>query len=83
VIVPVKKAGFPTAPVPGGFRRGKGLGRRRILGMVGQSNCYHAMSRTVGGEMLFGDMEKEAFVRVMRRLETVRGGGNPDLCGDG
>jgi len=51
--------------------------------MVGQSNCYHAMSRTVGGEMLFGDMEKEAFVRVMRRLETVRGGGNPDLCGDG
>jgi len=73
VIDPVEKAGLPTAPVPGGFRRGKGLGRRRILGMEGQSNCYHVMSRTAGGEMLFGDIEKEAFVRVMRRLERFAG----------
>jgi len=31
------------------------------------------MSRTAGGEMLFGDIEKEAFVRVMRRLERFAG----------
>ncbi|MEM1085995.1 MAG: transposase [Verrucomicrobiota bacterium] len=31
------------------------------------------MSRTVGGEMLFGDTEKEGFVRIMRRLERFAG----------
>ena len=73
VIDPIEKAGLPTSPAPGGFRRGMGLGRRRILGMEGQSNCYHVMSRTAGGEMLFGDVEKEAFVRIMRRLERFAG----------
>ena len=73
VIDPVEKAGLPTAPVPGGFRRGKSRGRVRILGMEGQANTYHVMSRTAGGEHLFGDVEKEAFVRVMRRLERFAG----------
>jgi REP element-mobilizing transposase RayT len=41
--------------------------------MEGQTNAYHLMSRTAGGEHLFGDVEKEAFVRVMRRLERFAG----------
>ena len=72
-IAPVVKAGLPTAALPGGFRRGKGRGRKRVLGMGGQSNSFHVMSRTVGGEHLFGEVEKEAFVRVMRRLERFAG----------
>ena len=70
---PVEKAGLPTASYPGGFRRGKGRGRRRILGVRQSSNSYHVMSRTAGGERLFGEIEKEAFVRVMRRLERFAG----------
>ncbi len=69
----VEKAGLPTAPYPGGLRRGKRPGRRRILGPDGGANCYHVMSRTAGGEMLFGEVEKEAFVRIMRRLERFAG----------
>ena len=72
-IDPVVKAGLPTAALPGGFRRGKGRGRKRVLGMGGQSNSFHVMSRTAGGEHLFGEVEKEAFVRVMRRLERFAG----------
>ncbi|MEM1083347.1 MAG: transposase [Verrucomicrobiota bacterium] len=85
---PVEKAGLPTAAYPGGFRRAvrgqegeegeepqgrKGTGRKRILGPKEGSNAYHVMSRTVGGEMLFGDTEKEGFVRIMRRLERFAG----------
>lgn len=66
-------AGLPTGLYPGGFRRVKGSGRRRILGPEWCSNCYHVMSRTVGGEMLFGAAEKEAFCRIMRRLERFAG----------
>ena len=70
---PVEKAGLPTGQYPGGFRRGTGPGRKRILGPEGRANRYHVMSRTAGGEMLFGDVEKEAFCRVMRRLERFAG----------
>ncbi len=66
-------AGLPTGLYPGGFRRGTGSGRRRILGPEWCSNCYHVMSRTVGGEMLLGTVEKEAFCRIMRRLERFAG----------
>ncbi len=69
----VEVAGLPTGLFPGGFRRGKGSGRRRILGPEWCSNHYHVMSRTVGGEMLFGAVEKEAFCRIMRRLERFAG----------
>ena len=72
-IDPVEEAGLPTEMIPGGFRRGKGRGRKRILGMKGQANSFHVMSRTAGGERLFGQVEKEAFVRVMRRLERFAG----------
>jgi REP element-mobilizing transposase RayT len=72
-IDPVVKAGLPTSSVPGGFRRGKVSGRKRILGVRNDANSYHVMSRTAGGELLFGEIEKEAFVRVMRRLERFAG----------
>jgi REP element-mobilizing transposase RayT len=72
-IDPVEKAGLPTYALPGGFRRGKSRGRKRVLGMGGQANSFHVMSRTTGGEHLFGEVEKEAFVRVMRRLERFAG----------
>ena len=70
---PLQKADLPTAVYPGGFRRVKGNSRKRILGSGQDSNSYHVMSRTAGGEMLFGDVEKEAFVRVMRRMERFSG----------
>jgi REP element-mobilizing transposase RayT len=41
--------------------------------MTGQANSFHVMSRTAGGDQLFGEVEKEAFVRVMRRLERFAG----------
>ncbi|MCH7229212.1 transposase, partial [Haloferula sp. A504] len=72
-IDPVEKAELPTGQYPGGFRRGVGSARRRVLGPDGQANRYHVMSRTAGGEMLFGDVEKEAFCRIMRRLERFAG----------
>ena len=52
-------------------------GRRRILGQFGGENsggqAYHVMSRTAGGEMVFGDVEKEAFRRLMWRLAKFSG----------
>lgn len=69
----VEKAGLATASYPGGFRRGKAKGVRRILGVRVESNSYHVMSQTAGGEHLFDEVEKEAFVRVMRRLERFAG----------
>lgn len=75
----VVKAGLPTGLFRGGFRRASGKagglrgGRKRILGHENQTNCYHVMSRTTGGEMLFGEVEKEAFGKIMRRLERFAG----------
>jgi REP element-mobilizing transposase RayT len=52
-------------------------GRRRILGQFGGENsggqAYHVMSRTAGGEKLFGEVEKEAFRRLMWRLAKFSG----------
>lgn len=70
---PVQVAGLATASYPGGFRRGKAKGVRRILGVKVEANSYHVMSRTAGGEHLFNELEKEAFVGVMRRLERFAG----------
>ena len=72
---PIERAGLPTGRYPGGFRRGRrpGSGRKRFLGTNVDENCYHVMSRTAGGEMLFGEVEKEAFLRIMRRLERFAG----------
>jgi REP element-mobilizing transposase RayT len=50
---------------------------RRILGQFGGENAggqaYHVMSRTAGGEMVFGDTEKEAFRRLMWRMAKFSG----------
>jgi len=78
---PLEKVTLPTAAMPG---RMDSLGRsmkrapRRILGQFGGENAggqaYHVMSRTAGGEMVFGDVEKEAFRRLMWRMSKFSGG---------
>ncbi len=77
---PLEKATLPTAAMPG---RMESLGRsmkrppRRILGQFGGENsggqAYHVMSRTAGGEKLFGEVEKEAFRRLMWRMARFSG----------
>jgi putative transposase len=77
---PLEKVTLPTAAMPG---RMDSLGRsmkrapRRILGQFGGENAggqaYHVMSRTAGGEMVFGDVEKEAFRRLMWRMSKFSG----------
>jgi len=48
-------------------------GRRRILGGERGSFCYHVMSRTCGGEHLFGPEEKEGFRKIMRKMARFSG----------
>ena len=49
-------------------------GRFRILGKGPlESYCYHVMSRTCGGEVLFDDVEKEALRRVIWRMAEFSG----------
>ena len=77
---PLEKVTLPTTAMPG---RMDSLGRsmkrapRRILGQFGGENAggqaYHVMSRTAGGEMVFGDTEKEAFRRLMWRMSQFSG----------
>lgn len=79
-IDPLEKITLPTAPTPGRMERlGRSMKRapRRILGQFGGANsggqAYHVMSRTAGGEMLFGEVEKEAFRRLMWRMSKFSG----------
>ncbi|MCB1228445.1 MAG: transposase [Verrucomicrobiales bacterium] len=49
-------------------------GRKRILGPKAlESNYYHVMSRTCGGEIFFDDTEKEALRRVIWRVAEFCG----------
>jgi putative transposase len=49
-------------------------GRLRVLGRGPlESYCYHVMSRTCGGEVLFDDVEKEALRRVIWRMAEFSG----------
>ena len=49
-------------------------GRFRILGKGPlESYCYHVMSRTCGGEVMFDDLEKEALRRVIWRMAEFSG----------
>jgi len=48
-------------------------GRHRILGGEHGAFCYHVMSRAAGGAKLFGDVEKEGFCKIMRRMERFSG----------
>ncbi len=43
-------------------------GRKRLLGAKGQLSCYHVMSRTVGGDVFFDDVEKEALKTLIWKL---------------
>lgn len=77
---PLEKITLPTASTPGRMERlGRSMRRapRRILGQFGGENAggqsYHVMSRTAGGEMLFGDVEKEAFRRLLWRMAKFSG----------
>jgi REP element-mobilizing transposase RayT len=80
VLDPLDRITLPTSPTPGRMEnlgRKTKRGRRRILGQFGGENsggqAYHVMSRTAGGEMVFGDVEKEAFRRLMWRLARFSG----------
>ncbi len=64
-----RKTGLPM----GGFARGKSGGRRRITGGTGHANSFHVMSKTAGGEKLFGAVEKDAFLGIVRLLEGFSG----------
>ena len=71
---------LPTSPPPGRMEslgRKMKRGRRRFLGQFGGENsggqAYHVMSRTAGGEMVFGEVEKEAFRRLMWRMAKFSG----------
>ena len=49
-------------------------GRHRILGKGPlESYCYHVMSRTCGGEVMFDEVEKEALRRVIWRMAEFSG----------
>lgn len=49
-------------------------GRFRVLGKGPlESYCYHVMSRTCGGEVLFDEVEKEALRRVIWRMAEFSG----------
>jgi putative transposase len=49
-------------------------GRLRILGKGPlESYCYHVMSRTCGGEVLFDEVEREALRRVIWRMAEFSG----------
>ncbi|HCN30440.1 MAG TPA: chemotaxis protein CheW [Verrucomicrobiales bacterium] len=61
-----------TAPYPAA--RSWSGGRRRILGReVFETNTYHAMSRTCGGEVFFDDVEKEALKRLLWKMSEFCG----------
>jgi len=48
-------------------RSGRGR-HRRILAAEAELACYHAMSRTVGGEIFFDEVEKEALKTLIWKL---------------
>lgn len=77
---PLDTITLPTGAAPGRMEslgRKMKRGRRRLLGQFGGENAggqaYHVMSRTAGGERVFGDTEKEAFRRLMWRMARFSG----------
>jgi len=72
----LEKADCLTGKMIGGIALkapGWGGGRRRRFVFEDRTCCYHVMSRVAGGELLFGDIEKEAFRKLMRRMERFSG----------
>jgi putative transposase len=61
-----------TGPYPAA--RSWSGGRQRIVGKGPlESYCYHAMSRTCGGEVHFDDVEKEALRRLLWKMSEFCG----------
>lgn len=72
----LEKADCLTGKMIGGIALkapGWGSGKRRRFVFDDRDCYYHTMSRVAGGEMLFGDVEKEAFRKLMRRMERFSG----------
>ena len=46
-----------------------GQGKRRRLVFEDRDCDYHTISRISGGDLLFQDVEKEAFRKLLRRME--------------
>lgn len=63
-----------TGIFPGARMRSWSGGRKRILGRGPlESYCYHVMSRTTGGEVMFDDVEREALRRIIWRMAEFCG----------
>ena len=72
----LEKADCLTGKMVGGIALkapGWGSGKRRRFVFDDRDCHFHCMSRTAGGDLLFGDIEKEAFRKLMRRLERFSG----------
>ena len=72
----LEKADCLTGKMMGGIvlkKPGFGSGKRRRFVFEDRTCCYHLMSRVAGGDLLFGDVEKEAFRKLMRRMERFSG----------
>ena len=72
----LEKADCLTGKAMGGIvlkTPGRGEGRRRRFVFSDRASCYHVMSRVAGGDLLFGEVEKEAFRKLMRRMEKFSG----------
>ena len=41
--------------------------RSALLGDAPKANCYHVVSRVVNRELVFGDVEKERFMKILRK----------------
>jgi REP element-mobilizing transposase RayT len=71
---PLTRIELPTGAGLGWvFGRGWKGRRQRIVLSSAEGACYHIMSRTAGGERLFGDTEKEALRRLMWRMARFAG----------
>ena len=72
----LEKADCKTGKMIGGIALKQpawGRGKRRRFVFSDRACCHHVMSRVAGGDLLFGDVEKEAFRKLMRRLERFSG----------
>lgn len=62
-----------AVPSRGIALKAPGAGMRRRFVFEDRDCHYHLMSRTTGGQMLFGNIEKEAFRKLMRKMERFSG----------
>ncbi len=47
--------------------------RSALLGDSPKANCYHVVSRVVNRELVFGDVEKERFLKIVRKQVEFSG----------